>query len=257
MPETSSMVEQAVGATAVGGRILIVDDDTPFRESLAQSLACEGFQIKTAVDGEEALTKLFMEVKDSSDLVILDWKMPNMSGIEVLRRIRQARVETPVMFLTALTPRIYEESGLAAGAADFVEKSRGFRILLKRIDVILSRVRKPSATKTVTNEILISGSLELKLKSQRALWKNREIPLTLGEFNIVELIASRAGVDVHFRDIYNLVHEKSFAVGYGPDGYRGNVRTAIKRIRQKFRGIDNLFESIENHVGFGYRWRKP
>ena len=146
---------------------------------------------------------------------------------------------------------------LEHGAVDFVEKSRSFVILLKRIDLILCGVRGQPTNGAATEEQLILGPIELNLKSHRALWDGREIPLTLSEFNIVHLMASRAGSDVRYRDIYDLVRGEGFTAGVGPEGYRANVRTFIKRIRQKFRELDDRFDAIENYPGFGYRWRKP
>jgi two-component system response regulator ChvI len=255
-------VEQNVEVLAAGKRVLVVDDDAFFRESLAQNLADAGFNVETAEDGELALSQL--SNGESPDLVILDWKMPGLTGIEVLRRVRQDGVETPVIFLTTLTDQIYEESALASGAVDFVEKSRSFVILLKRIDLILCGVRgqvgstgNGSSNGTSSDEQLILGGLDLNLKSHRALWENKEVPLTLSEFNIVQLMAARAGTDVRYREIYDLVRGEGFTAGVGPEGYRANVRTFIKRIRQKFREIDDRFDSIENYPGFGYRWRKP
>lgn len=253
------MAEASVEVMAAGKRVLVVDDDEFFRESLAQNLADAGFVVETAANGEEAIEHLAGGNEPPADLVILDWKMPGLTGIEVLRRVRQGGVETPVIFLTTLTDQIYEESALASGAVDFVEKSRSFVILLKRIELILNGVRgQAGATAAnVTDEMVSLGALELNLKSHRALWSGREVPLTLSEFNIVHLMASRAGTDVRYRDIYDLVRGEGFTAGVGPEGYRANVRTFIKRIRQKFREIDERFDSIENYPGFGYRWRKP
>ena len=250
------MAEPNVDVVTTGKRVLVVDDDAFFLESLAQNLADAGFQVETAADGESALSQM-SNTTNAADLVILDWKMPGLTGIEVLRRVRQGGVETPVIFLTTLTDQIYEESALASGAVDFVEKSRSFVILLKRIDLILCGVRGQPTNGAATEEQLILGPIELNLKSHRALWDGREIPLTLSEFNIVHLMASRAGSDVRYRDIYDLVRGEGFTAGVGPEGYRANVRTFIKRIRQKFRELDDRFDAIENYPGFGYRWRKP
>ena len=67
-------------------------------------------------------------------------------------------------------------------------------------------------------------------------------------------LASRAGTDIRYREIYDLVHGEGFVAGAGDDGYRSNVRTFIKRIRQKFRDVDGSFEAIATYTGFGYRW---
>jgi two-component system response regulator ChvI len=80
------------------------------------------------------------------------------------------------------------------------------------------------------------------------------INLTLTEFKIVMLLAEKAGRDVGYREIYDLVHGKDFISGHGARGYRANVRTFIKRIRKKFRDGDPSFDRIENYAGFGYRW---
>ena len=81
------------------------------------------------------------------------------------------------------------------------------------------------------------------------------MPLTLTEFEIVRLIAERPGRDVRYREIYDVVRGSGFVAGAGEDGYRANVRAFIKRIRQKFREVDDGFDRIENYAGFGYRWR--
>ena len=80
------------------------------------------------------------------------------------------------------------------------------------------------------------------------------IDLTLTEFKILTLLAEKAGQDVGYREIYDLVHGKDFIAGHGSEGYRANVRTFIKRIRKKFRDVDPGFDHIQNYAGFGYRW---
>src|SRR5205085_9771547 len=96
--------------------------------------------------------------------------------------------------------------------------------------------------------------LELRFDINRASWAGTPIDLTLTEFKIVALLALRTGEDVSYREIYDLVHGKNFAAGYGDEGYRPNVRTFIKRIRKKFHAVDPDWEPIQNYAGFGYRW---
>jgi two-component system response regulator ChvI len=86
------------------------------------------------------------------------------------------------------------------------------------------------------------------------VWVGRVVDLTLTEFKILTLLAEKAGRDVSYREIYDLVHGKDFIAGHGSEGYRANVRTFIKRIRKKFRDVDPGFDHIENYAGFGYRW---
>jgi len=236
-------------------RIAIVDDDPLFRETLTENLDEAGFTVE-AFDGGEPF---FSWIGDGqmADLVLLDWRMPDINGIEVLRRLRDDGIEVPVIFLTALSEQIYEEAALHSGAVDFVEKSRSFAILRKRIDLILEGAKAPGqggAEADGQNRRL--GELELKLDSSRALWKAQRVNLSLTEFKLVQLMVERAGQDVTYRELYDLVHGRGFVAGSGPDGYRANVRTFMKRIRQKFRELDPEFDEIENYPGFGYRWRQ-
>ena len=236
--------------------IVVIDDDDLFRESVTQNLLDAGYAVRAFADGPSALEALDGDA--AADLVLLDWKMPGMNGIEVLRRLREAPLAVPVIFLTVLTEQIYEEAALLGGAVDFIEKSRSFAILKRRIELIVAgskqRIQAPETIENGTDTTRF-GPLTLHRGSHRALWRNTEVPLTVSEFRIVALMAGRAGRDVRYRDIYDLVRGEGFTAGHGPDGYRQNVRTFIKRIRQKFRDIDPSFEAIENYPGFGYRWR--
>lgn len=236
-------------------KIAIVDDDDLFRESIAHNLSDAGFAVTELADGPSALRYLLDE--GEADLVILDWKMPEMNGIEVLRRMREANLGMPVVFLTSLSDQIYEEAALMGGAVDFVEKSRSFTILKKRIELTLANARPAEtgdAAVAVADRAKL-GRLELRADVSRALWNSRQVDLTLTEFKIVQHLANNAGGDVTYREIYDIVRGHGFVAGTGDDGYRSNVRTFVKRIRQKFRNVDNGFEEIENYPGFGYRWR--
>jgi two-component system response regulator ChvI len=244
-------------------KVAIVDDDDLFRESLETNLLDAGFGVQTFADGTAALAH-FRTGSTPFDLVLLDWKMPGLNGIEVLRQLRDDGHNVPVIFLTVLSDQIYEEAALSSGAVDFVEKSRSFSILVRRIELILGGTKgqtraAPSEASPPINGDESShvqlGRLELNLKSSRAFWRTTEINLSLTEFRMVHYLASHAGEDVRYRDLYDLVHGEGFIAGYGDDGYRTNVRTFIKRVRKKFRDVDNTFDAIENYPGFGYRWR--
>jgi len=234
--------------------VVLVDDDDLFRESLGRNLADAGYQVRDFARGAQALDHL-LAVPEQPGLVILDWRMPEMNGIEVLKRIRAANLDVPAIFLTALTDQIYEEAALATGAVDFVEKSRSFSILQKRIGLILDGAKARGAANSNETDTVIRGRLQLRLRTSRALWGDRPVELTLTEFKIVALLVDKAGEDVPYRAIYDLVHGAGFLAGAGPEGFRANVRTFVKRIRQKFRDVDPDFDMIANYAGFGYRWK--
>ena len=236
-----------------GERILLVDDDDMFRESLIQNLADAGFGTQAYGDGPSALRDLGNG--ELPDVILLDWKMPHMTGIEVLRNLRQQKIDVPVVFLTVLSDQFYEEAGLVEGAVDFIEKSRSFSILLRRIELILrGRKARESAGREGEPSVLDRGNIRLHRDTKRAYWKETLIELTLTEFQMVEYLVTRAGMDVRYRELYDMVHGEGFAAGAGEVGYRANVRAFIKRIRQKFRDADPEFTHIENYPGFGYRW---
>jgi two-component system, OmpR family, response regulator ChvI len=180
--------------------------------------------------------------------------MPNLTGLEVLRRMRRTGITIPVIFLTVLSDDIYEEAALAGGAVDFIDKSRRLPILLKRLQLIAEGVRPALDSEPQRAISMRLDQLELRFDVNRALWAGQTVDLTLTEFKIVTLLAEKTEQDVGYREIYDLVHGKDFIAGHGTEGYRANVRTFIKRIRKKFRDVDHAFDHIENYPGFGYRW---
>jgi two-component system response regulator ChvI len=235
------------------GRIAIIDDDDIFRETLGLGLIDAGYEVTSLSSGPAALDHF--AAGGHVDVILLDWRMPRMNGLEVLRGLRRAGNATPVIFLTVLSDDIYEEAALEGGAVDFIDKSRRLPILLKRLRLIAEGTRPaPESEARQPGDILHLGRLELRFDINRASWAGRPIDLTLTEFKIIALLALRAGEDVSYREIYDLVHGKDFVAGSGDHGYRANVRTFIKRIRKKLRDVDPECENIHNYTGFGYRY---
>jgi len=237
------------------GHILVVDDDELFRESVSTNLIDAGYSTDAFADGSTAVR--YLTSGTDADIVLLDWKMPGMTGIEVLQRLRSEKIDIPVIFLTVLNDQIFEEAGLLGGAVDFIEKSRSFSILLKRIELIMSgqKARNAPQSSSQNQEAATHGDITLRYDSRRALWKSQNVGLTLTEFNIVAYLIEHQDRDVSYREIYDIVHGEGFMAGDGEIGYRTNVRAFIKRIRQKFRDLDNEFSQIKNYPGFGYRWK--
>jgi two-component system response regulator ChvI len=233
-------------------RVAIVDDDDLFRESLGLNLSEEGYEVVEFANGQDALDHFV--AGRGADAVLLDWRMPVMDGLATLRRLREAEIAVPVVFLTVLSDDIYEEVALQWGAVDFIDKSRSLSIILKRLRLITDGNKLPASEASTPGNVFQRGPLELRIDSHRAFWRGARVDLTLTEFNIVRQLAIRVDQDLSYRQIYDVVHGKGFVSGHGPDGFRGNVRSFIKRIRQKFRDVDEGFRQIENYPGFGYRW---
>jgi len=240
--------------TTTRGHVMVVDDDALFLESVSTNLSNAGYRANAFLGGEAAVK--YLSESPSADLLLLDWKMPGMTGIEVMHRLRADNIDIPIIFLTMLSDQIYEEAGLLGGAVDFIEKSRSFAILLRRIELILGG-EKTRAAKSAPDgrDTFTRGSLTLRYDSRRASWQQTDVDLTLTEFNIVAYLVENAARDVSYRELYDIVHGEGFMAGDGEIGFRTNVRAFIKRIRQKFRDVDAHFTSINNYPGFGYRWR--
>src|SRR4051812_30351731 len=115
-------------------RLVIVDDDDSYRDSLELSLVEEGCEVTGFSNGSMMLDHFAAGL--TADVILLDWRMPGMNGLEVLRSLRRSGNMTPVIFLTALNEDIYEEVALEGGAVDFVDKMRRMSILMRRLRLI-------------------------------------------------------------------------------------------------------------------------
>jgi two-component system, OmpR family, response regulator ChvI len=237
-------------------RIALVDDDDAFRESIGMLLAHEGFAVTPFSSGASAIG--YLAEGNEADIILLDWRMPAMSGPEVLRELRRRGIMTPVIFLTALNDDTYEDAALGDGAVDFVDKSRRSLILVRRLEMIeRAFYRAPETVERggkSTQEVVHLGALELRFDINRAIWRSKTVDLTLAEFRIVAGLATRAGGDVSYRELYELMRGKDVQAHRDHNGYRANVRSLIKRIRKKFHEVDPSFDHIQNYARFGYRW---
>jgi two-component system response regulator ChvI len=232
-------------------RIVLVDDDDQFRELAAGELQYLGFDVESFFSGQAML-----EAKGpntDADVIVLDWKLNTELGPDLLMQLRKVGIAEPVVFFTALPTTTYESAALDCGAVDFVDKARGTPILAKRLRRIVEW--KKNQLKAPGKQSLRHGDLALRCEVAAACWRGDNVGLTLTEFNVVHLLASRAGEYVDYRTIYDCVHHEGFVAGDGDFGFRTNVRSLIKRIRNKFRTFDADFSEIENFAALGYRWR--
>ena len=154
--------------------LLLVDDDDLFRESLGLNLIDEGYEVTSFANGREVLA--YLDQGGGADVMLLDWRMPNLTGLDVLRQIRAAGTTLPVIFLTALSDDIYEEAALEGGAVDFIDKSRRLPILLKRLQLIAEGGRPASEPEPTRASALRLGQLTLRfdLITQHALARQHQ-----------------------------------------------------------------------------------
>ncbi|HWE06403.1 MAG TPA: response regulator transcription factor [Rhizomicrobium sp.] len=229
--------------------IALVDDDRNILTSVGMLLEQEGYHVRTYADGASALTAL---QATPPDLAILDIKMPRMDGLELLRRLRQG-ADLPVIFLTSKDEEIDELMGLNAGADDYVRKPFSQRLLLERVKAVLRRAdaRKNGAgTTEPRREALVRGKLGLDPQRHDCTWDGKPVRLTVTEFLILQCLAQRPGF-VKSRD--NLMDAAYDDQVYVDDR---TIDSHIKRLRKKFKAVDDDFDAIETLYGVGYRYRE-
>jgi two-component system, OmpR family, response regulator ChvI len=252
-------------------RVVLVESDQYYREVLTFELLCQGFVVHAFADGASLLGSLASVI--DADLAVLDWDLPYMPGIKLMAQLREHGINLPVVFLTGnviagneherclLAPRealnAYECMAFDHGAVDFIAKSRGREVLVRRLRNVVELAKPKAKADLPVQKRLACDKLLLKPETSRALWNGVDVDLTLGEYKLVHLLVSNAGSFVTYRSLYDRLHFQGFIAGSGTDGFRANVRSAIKRIRNKFRACDPTFDEIENYTGFGYCWRKP
>lgn len=231
--------------------IALVDDDQNILTSVSIALESEGFQVTTYKDGEEAVEGLLAH---PVDLVVLDVKMPRMDGIEVIKQLKE-KTDMPVIFLTSKDDEIDELLGLRMGAEDYITKPFSQRLLLERIRVILRRqdmIRQaagPDRHPENSKDILIRGSLKLDDSRHICSWKDEPVDLTVTEYLLVKSLAQNPG-HVKSRDqLMNFAYGESIYVD------DRTIDSHIKRVRKKFKQIDDDFNQFETVYGVGYRYK--
>ena len=229
-------------------RILLVEDDKEYADMLIAELAERGIGVRHFAGSKEFLLTLDHAI--DAHVIVLDWHMPRMSGIDLLAAIRRRGIKLPVVFLTGQNLIQHEKEAFERGAMDFIEKSRGVETLVRRLKRVVMSLGGDQAGTGCTAH----GRLTLHRHVSRALWDGVDLRLTVGEYNVVELLALNAGNFISYRAIYDALRSPGFVSGRGVEGYRANVRSALKRVRNKFRALDPDFDAIESYMAFGYRW---
>ena len=228
--------------------IALVDDDRNILTSLRMALESEGYNTQTYNDGSTALEGL---TGNPPDLAILDIKMPRMDGMELLRRLRQTS-EMPVIFLTSKDEEIDELFGLKMGADDYIRKPFSQRLLVERVKVVLRRAapREAASAETDTAKVLERGKLKLDSERHTCEWDGKQVTLTVTEFLILQSLAQRPGV-VKSRDAL-------MDAAYDDQVYVDDrtIDSHIKRLRKKFKQVDDSFDVIETLYGVGYRFKE-
>ena len=225
-------------------RVLIVEDEESFVEALTVGLTREGFTVRVARDGKEALD-FFNAV--SPDIVLLDVMLPLVSGIDVCRQIR-ARSQVPIIMVTAKGEEIDAVVGLEVGADDYVTKPYRLRELISRMRSLLRRSRWTAESETFRGDVIEVGDVTVDPERHEVFVRGEQIELPLKEFDLLELLLTNAG-RVLTRDA--LIDQV-----WGSD-YVGDTKTLdvhVKRLRSKIEDDPSSPRRIVTIRGLGYKY---
>ena len=222
-------------------RILAVDDDPQILDLLKRGLAYEGYRVDTAADGPAALAS----ARDNPpDLVVLDWMLPGMDGLEVCRRLR-AGSDMPILLLTAKTGVPDRVTGLDSGADDYLVKPFNFDELLARVRALLRRRQR-----TATPQVLRFGKLSLDAAARQVAYDGQTLELSTKEFDVLELLMRHPRQVVSRETFYDRIW------GYDFGGESNILEVYIRYLRAKLEkaGGQGLIQTVR---GIGYVLREP
>jgi DNA-binding response OmpR family regulator len=223
-------------------KLLIVDDDAEMRTLLAEYFRRLGFDVAEKESGALALQAV---ANDRFDCFILDVAMPEMSGIELLKKLRDRGIETPAMFLTAHDLLDDKVAGFEAGADDYLAKPFSPRELEYRVEALL---RRSQGIKTNGNEDRLEiGDLVVDRRRHEVLRGGARVDLTPLEFQILELLASEPGRAWSRNDLLDRVWSTEY------EGYQRNIDPHINRLRKKLEADPKNPHYVLTVRGVGYK----
>ena len=228
--------------------IALVDDDQNILTSVSMALETEGFRVRAYSDGTEALRDISAR---PVDVAVLDIKMPRMDGMELLNRLRR-QSSVPIIFLTSKDEELDEILGLKMGADDYITKPFSQRLLIERIRTLIRReeLSRERGNPTARGEKMMRGELVLDPDRHLCTWRGMPVELTVTEFLILKSLVHRPG---HVRSRNQLMD-----AAYDDNVYVDDrtIDSHIKRMRKKFKRVDDGFSQIETLYGVGYRYNE-
>jgi two-component system response regulator PhoP len=222
-------------------RVLLVEDEVPLRETLTARLKRDGFAVDTASDGEEAL---FLGREVPFDVAIIDLGLPKLSGMDLVKALRDAGQKYPIIILTARTSWQDKVQGLKNGADDYMVKPFHVEELLARLNAL---VRRASGW---TKPMLECGPIVLDTTAQTVHIAGQAADLTSYEYKVLEYLMLHAGELVSKADLTEHIYQQDF------DRDSNVLEVFIGRLRRKL-DPDNALKPIETVRGRGYRFAIP
>jgi len=219
-------------------RVLIVEDEVALRDSLKEKLAEAGFTVDVASDGEEGM---FAALEFPLDVAIVDLGLPKVSGLEVIRRVREQRKSYPILILTARDRWQDKVEGLQAGADDYVAKPFHFEEVLARVQALLRRSGGWASPE------LACGAVSLDTRAQTVKVNGAPVELTTFEYRILEHLMLRAGEVISKTELTERLYDEE------SERDSNVIEVLVGRLRRKLDPQDSV-KPIETLRGRGYRF---
>jgi DNA-binding response OmpR family regulator len=224
-------------------RVLIVEDDPSVRAIVVEVCRRDGYEVSEASRGRQALQ---IAEANEPDVVLLDWVLPDLSGIEVCRELRRRGAICPIIMLTGRTANVDKVVGLEVGADDYITKPFDARVLTARLGAHMRRAEM--TTTGVARKRLISvGEVTIDTEGRRVRVSDQEVKLTMTEFNLLALLAANPGRVLSRSQLLEKVW------GYLADVDHHSVDPHIQRLRRKLDTHGDSGISLEAVPGLGYR----
>ena len=227
-------------------KILIIDDEIHIVELIKFNLENSGYEVDVSYDGLDGYLKI---KQDKPNLVLLDWMLPNISGIDMLKKIRsdESLSNIPVIMLTAKNMERDKIEGLELGADDYITKPFSIKELLARISSVLRRYNINKENIGNIESILTVGNLNMNLLKYEVYRGNEKVDLTLKEFELLKLLLENKGKVLS----RNYLLDKIW--GYDYYGETRTVDVHIRYLRKKIEGNDSSEKYIQTIRGVGYK----
>lgn len=232
-------------------KVLIVEDEKSIVKLLTYNLENEGYQVDAAMDGEEGLE---VAITGSYDMIILDLMLPKKDGIDVCKGLRQEKIDTPVIMLTAKDSEIDKIIGLEIGADDYMTKPFSPREVIARMKAIFRRFEKANTASKINieqEEVIRVGNIEIYPNKYEVNVKGVQIELTPKEFELLLYLARRQSRILSREQLLNAIWNYDFA------GETRIVDVHISHLREKIEEDTKDPKYIKTARGFGYKFEAP
>ena len=234
---------EAQTATQARKRVLLIEDEPAIRTVVTEILRHEGFEVIEASAGQVGIRTA---VAREPDIILLDWVLPDISGLDVCREIRRQGVLCPILMLTGRSSKVDMVVGLEVGADDYITKPFDARELTARLRAHLRR-SEGAPTASHREGLLVVGGIQVDIESRRVRIGEEEVQLTMTEFNLLALLAANAGRVLTRAQLLEKVW------GYLADVDYHSVDPHMQRLRRKLNSNESARVALEAVPGLGYR----